>query len=126
YVANGNSDAVSVIDTRRDVVASTITIAPFRERNIGLAPTAVALSPDATTLFVTLGGVDAVAVYSLPAAQLKGLVPTGWYPTSVDVSPDRHAIVVGALFGVGSGVGTPLGLTGRHVQSYRRAVTAIL
>src|SRR5207247_1234081 len=46
YVANGNSDAVSVIDTRRDVVVSTIAVAPFRQRSIGLAPTAVALSPD--------------------------------------------------------------------------------
>src|SRR6266498_3811076 len=127
YVANGNSDAVSVIDTRRDVVTSTITIAPFRERNIGLAPTAVALSPDATTLFVTLGGVNAVAVYSLPAAQLRGLIPTGWYPTSIDVSPDGggHAIAVGTLFGVGSGVGTTLGLTGRYVHSYRGSVNVI-
>ncbi len=125
YVANGNSDAVSVIDTRRDVVASTITIAPFRERSVGLAPTAVALSPDRATLFVTLGGVNAVAVYSLPATQLKGLVPTGWYPTSIDVSPDGHAIAVGTLFGVGSGVGKPGGLTGRYVHSYRGSVNVI-
>jgi len=125
YVANGNSDAVSVIDTRRDVVSSTIAIAPFRERSIGLAPTAVALSPDATTLFVTLGGVNAVAVYALPAAQLKGLVPTGWYPTGIDVSADGHTIAVGTLFGVGSGVGTTQGLTGRYVHSYRGSVNVI-
>src|SRR5258705_190081 len=37
YVANGSSDAVSVIDTRRDSVVKTIAIAPFRERKIGLA-----------------------------------------------------------------------------------------
>src|SRR6266513_930341 len=53
YVANGNSDTVSIIDTRRDVVSGTIAVAPFRERSIGLAPTAVALSPEASTLFVT-------------------------------------------------------------------------
>src|SRR5947207_4597914 len=86
YVANGNSDAVSIIDTRRDAVVRTLAIAPFRETRIGLAPTAVALSPDATTLFVTLGGANAVAAYGLPGGQLKGLVPTGWYPTSIDVS----------------------------------------
>src|SRR5213594_2153023 len=58
YVANGNSDNVSVIDTRHDSVISTITVAPFRERKIGFAPTAVALSPDGATLFVTLGGLN--------------------------------------------------------------------
>ncbi|MGH8623323.1 MAG: YncE family protein, partial [Burkholderiales bacterium] len=125
YVANGNSDAVSVIDTRRDEVVSTIAIAPFRERKIGLAPTAVALSPDATTLFVTLGGVNAVAVYALPSAQLRGLVPTGWYPTSIDVSADGRTIAVGSLFGVGSGTGRTSGQTGRYVHSYRGSVNVI-
>jgi len=125
YVANGNSDTVSVIDTRGDSVIQSIAIAPFKERKIGLAPTAVALSPDATTLFVALGGVNAVAAYGLPRGELRGLVPTGWYPTSIDVSPDGRAIAVGSLFGVGSGVGRPLGLTGRYVHSYRGSVNVI-
>src|SRR5205823_3404887 len=34
YVANGNSDDVSVIDTRVDSVVRTIPIAPFRERKV--------------------------------------------------------------------------------------------
>src|SRR5438552_6245435 len=125
YVANGNSDVVSSIATRRDTVSGTIAIAPFRERRIGLAPTALALSPDATTLFVTLGGANAVAVYGLPGGQLRGLVPTGWYPTTIDVSADGHTIAVGSLFGVGSGIGRPLGLTGRYVHSYRGSVNVI-
>ncbi|HLZ45408.1 MAG TPA: bifunctional YncE family protein/alkaline phosphatase family protein [Gemmatimonadales bacterium] len=125
YVANGNSDAVSVIDTRRDVVSATIAITPFRQRNIGLAPTAVALAPDYGTLYVTLGGANAVAVYSLPGARLRGLIPTGWYPTSIDVSADGHTIAVGSLFGVGSGNGRVSGLTGRYVHSYRGSVNVI-
>src|SRR6267378_2163857 len=125
YVANGNSDEVSVIDTRRDSVVKTIAIAPFREHKIGLAPTGVALTPDGTTLFVTLGGVNAVAVYGVPVGQLRGLIPTGWYPTTVDVSEDGHTIAVGSLFGVGSGIGRTLGLTGRYVHSYRGSVNVI-
>src|SRR5881296_3204853 len=127
YVANGNSDAVSVIDTRRDAVVRTLAIAPFRETPIGLAPTAVALSPDATTLFVTLGGANAVAVYGVPGGQLRGLVPTGWYPTTIDVSADGHTIAVGSLFGVGSGIGRSSGgpFTGRYVHSYRGSVNVI-
>ena len=125
YVANGSSDAVSVIDTRRDSVVKTIAIAPFRERKIGLAPTGVALTLDGTTLFVTLGGVNAVAVYGVPGGQLRGLIPTGWYPTTVDVSEDGHTIAVGSLFGVGSGIGRRSRLTGRYVHSYRGSVNVI-
>ena len=125
FVANGNSDAVSVIDTRREAVIRTLAIVPFRERKIGLAPTAVALSPDATTLYVTLGGVNAVAVYSIPSGQLRGLIPTGWYPTNIDVSADGRTIAVGSLFGVGSGNGGISGKTGRYVHSYRGSVNVI-
>ena len=125
YVANSNSDTISVIDTRGDSLLRSIAIAPFRERKIGLAPTAVALAPDARTLFVTLAGVNAVAAYGVPGDQLRGLVPTGWYPTSLDVSADGRAIAVGSLFGVGSGVGRTLGLTGRYVHSYRGSVNVI-
>ena len=76
YVAAGNSDSVTIVDTRRNTVAGSIAIAPFRERKIGLAPTALALSPDHATLYVTLGGVNALAVYDVRGApRLKGLVP---------------------------------------------------
>jgi len=125
YVANGNSDTVSVIDTRRNVVVQSIAVAPFRERKIGLAPTAVALAPDAKSLFVALGGANAVAVYRLPGGALRGLIPTSWYPTSVDVSADGRTLAVGSLFGVGSGVGRRSALNGRYVHSYRGSVNVI-
>ena len=46
YVAAGNSDSVTIVDTRSNAVVDNIAIAPFRERKTGLAPTALALSPD--------------------------------------------------------------------------------
>ncbi len=129
YVAAGNSDSVSVIDTRTNTVARHIPIAPFRERKAGLAPTALALSPDGSTLYVTLGGVNAVAVYDVrdaggPAA-FRGLIPTSWYPSSIDASADGRYIAVGSLFGVGSGDGTNNGQRGRYVFAIRGAVNVI-
>jgi YVTN family beta-propeller protein len=125
YVANGNSDTVSVIDTRARTRLRSIAIAPFRERKIGLAPTDVEVSSDGATLYVTLGGVNAVAVYGLPGGQFRGLIPTGWYPSSIDVSADGRTIAVGALFGVGSGAGRTSGMEGRYVHSYRGSVNVI-
>ncbi|MCG6957356.1 MAG: beta-propeller fold lactonase family protein [Gemmatimonadetes bacterium] len=132
YVADGNSDAVTVVDTRRDRRLGTLEIAPFNERKVGLAPTAVALSPDGRTLFVALGGANAVAVYDVSGkggeGTLKGLIPTGWYPSSLDVSPDGTTLAVGSLLGVGSGVGRTSGSpgkVGRYVHAVRGSVNVI-
>jgi DNA-binding beta-propeller fold protein YncE len=126
YVAAGNSDSITIVDSRRNAVTGSIAIAPFRERRIGLAPTALALSPDRATLYVTLGGVNALGVYDLrPTPHLKGLVPTSWYPSSVDVSPDGKYIAVGSLFGPGAGTGTLHQKTSRYVFATRGAVNVI-
>ena len=130
YVVNGNSDNVSVIDTRANTLIGTIALAPFRERKIGLTPTAVALTPNGSTLFVTLGGVNAVALYTVNSsggalATLRGLIPTGWFPSSVDVSSNDSAIAVGTLFGVGAGTGKTNGQEGRYVFAERGSVNVI-
>jgi YVTN family beta-propeller protein len=134
FVANGNSDAVTVIDTKRDSAVTTIELAPFRENKTGLSPTAVALSPDGAALFVALGGMNAIAVYDVATvtarggARLRGLIPTGWYPSSLDVSADGRTIAVGTLFGVGSGTGSasgPKGLRARYVFATRGSVNVI-
>ena len=129
YVANGNSDAISVIDSKANTLAGTITLAPFRERRIGLTPTALALTPDGNTLAVTLGGVNAVALFDVSGisgtATLRGLIPTGWYPSSVDISSDGSTLAVGTLFGVGAGTGHNAGKDGRYVFAERGTLHVI-
>lgn len=130
YVANGNSDLISVVDTRSNTLIGSLTLAPFRERRIGLSPTALALTPNGQTLLVTLGGVNAVAVYDVRTTgatlgTLRGLIPTGWYPSSVDVSADGRTLAVGTLFGVGAGTGKTAGKEGRYVFAERGTLHVI-
>ena len=130
YVANGNSDSLSVIDTRSNVLLGSLALTPFRERKIGLTPTALALAPDGNTLLVTLGGVNAVALYDVHSSaiansSLRGLIPTGWFPSSVDVSSDGKTLAVGTLFGVGAGTGRTNGQQGRYVFAERGSVNVI-
>jgi YVTN family beta-propeller protein len=129
FVANGNSDDVSVVDTRSNAVVATIAADPFREHRAGIAPTAVALADSGRRLYVTLGGANAVAVYDAGAngipSRFRGLIPTGWYPSSIDVSKDGRTIAVGTLFGLGSGNGTEHGLRGRYVHAVRGSVNVI-
>ena len=130
YVAGGAADAITVIDTRTNAVVATHTITPFRERKTGLAPTALALSPDNRTLYIALGGANAVAVYDVSSGgwALRGLIPTSWYPSSLDVSADGQHLAVGCLLGVGSGDGETDGSRGRRarfVHAVRGSVNVI-
>ncbi len=94
YVALDNSDSVAVIDTHSEIVASqfgvTSPAAIFANTSNfrGSNPNSLALSPDERTLYVTDGGTNAVAVVKLdgPKGEVTGLIPTGWYPNSVNLS----------------------------------------
>ncbi|MCC5604394.1 beta-propeller fold lactonase family protein [Nostoc sp. CHAB 5714] len=95
YVANGNSDSVSVIDTNTNNVVQTIYLSRPSDKYKGANPNSVALSPDERQLYVTLGGENAVAVVDLQSSgRVIGRIPTGWYPNSVSVSKDGQNLYV--------------------------------
>jgi YVTN family beta-propeller protein len=102
FVANANSDTVSVIDTARDEPIDTIGVKPMQELPYGSAPNALAISGDGGTLFVANGGNNAIAVLDLGSGEVKGFIPTGWYPGSVAIVPSADQLVVGNVKGFGS------------------------
>jgi YVTN family beta-propeller protein len=103
YVAEDNSDSVTVIDTRSNKVVRNFSTAGA-ERDVpdvvfrypGSAPSGLTLSPDGTTLYVTNGGANSVAVIrGLPdQARTIGLIPTGYYPYAVSASADGRMLYV--------------------------------
>jgi len=103
YVANGNEDSISVIDTRQNRVAQTIALQPFQQPVAGIAPTALAISGDGSRLYVACGGINAIAVLSAAAGKVEGLIPTAWYPNGLSMSADGKYLAVSTLLGVGSG-----------------------
>jgi YVTN family beta-propeller protein len=115
YVANSNSDSISIVDTGTNRLVETIAVQPFRRKVAGVAPESVALSPDHTMLYVACAGINAVAVIDLAALHphLVGLIPTGWYPDDIVVSPNGKVIAVSTLLGVGTGWNSP-NLLGRE------------
>jgi len=87
YVANTNSDTVSVIDTRIGKVVQTIATQPWSGSKTGYEPTGIAMQGD--HLLVTLGRANAVAVYTVDRKEPKdpasyiGLLPTDYFPEAV-------------------------------------------
>jgi YVTN family beta-propeller protein len=104
FAAADNSDSVVMVDTAKDrVVAEIKTTAPdgiFANHGgfKGSNPNSLALSPDERTLYVTNGGTNSVAVIALAEdlddSRVIGLIPTGWYPTSVSVSKSGGTLYV--------------------------------
>jgi len=104
YVANSNSDSVTVVDARTNAVVETIAIQPFDRKVAGAAPEGLVLSKDGQYLYVACAGLNAVAVISVrPSGRVEGLIPTGWYPNHVALSPDGKSLAVSTMLGVGSG-----------------------
>jgi len=96
FVANTNSDTVSVIDTDTNQVVQTIATQPWPSSNVGYEPDSIALTKDGH-LLVSLGRANAVAVYRYygtpqePVSYL-GLLPTDYYPA--DVATVGNQVVV--------------------------------
>lgn len=102
YIANSNSDIVSVIDTESDEVIKTISSKPMEELPFGSAPNDLVIAPDGRTLYVANGGDNLLAVFDLPRHKLIGLIPTGWYPSAVSISKDGSQLFVVNMKGIGS------------------------
>jgi YVTN family beta-propeller protein len=96
FVANTNSDTVSVIDTTTNQVVQTIDTQPWPESSVGYEPDGIAMTKDGH-LLVTLGRANAVAVYQYygtpkePVSYI-GLLPTDYYPADVATVGDKIVV----------------------------------
>jgi YVTN family beta-propeller protein len=124
YVANGNKDSVSVIDTDQNRVARTIEIQPFKRKVTGIAPTARALSGDGAKLYVACDGINAIAVVSTSSGAVDGMIPTAWYPNGLSLSPDGQYLAVSTLLGTGAGWRDEP--KQRYVHAYRGSLSVLL
>src|SRR5215831_11733186 len=104
YVANANSDTVSVIDTSTDKVTRTIAVSPVRKAPLGSSPNALAVTTDDKTLYVANASNNAIAVVDLSSKnpQPRGFIPTGWYPAAVTLSVDESQLLIASGYGFGS------------------------
>jgi YVTN family beta-propeller protein len=102
YVANSDSDSISVINMTKNEVTRTISLAPYEGAQQGSSPNALAIAGD--TLYVANAGNNDIAVISLGTPdQVRGLIPTAWYPTALAVSLAGGELYVVNAKGLGSG-----------------------
>lgn len=115
YVSNANSDDITVIDTRSNNIVEKIPVNLFPGTSgfIGDSPGALALGENDTTLYVTNGLDNAIAVIHLGNKSssngsgesiIKGFIPTEAYPSGIEIKD--NTLLVTNLEGEGSRVNT--------------------
>jgi YVTN family beta-propeller protein len=113
YVANGNSDNVSVISTKSNAVVDTIPVSLRDEEDllIGDSPNGLAINNTGTTLYVSNGMDNAVAVINLGInssasgkgkSVIEGFIPTEAYPSGIVLTDKK--LYVANLEGEGAKV----------------------
>ncbi len=113
YVANGNSDNISVISTQDYGVKETLSVQLISGDLgfLGDTPNALAIKKDGTVLYVANGLDNALAVIKLGekaskngkgSSTITGFIPTEAYPAGIEL--DEGALYVSNLEGEGARV----------------------
>lgn len=86
YVTNVSGNSVSVIDTAKNEVTTTIPV--------GRSPRGIAISPDGATAYVTAATDDEVTVVDTTTNAATTTVPVGKSPQGIAVAPDGAKVYV--------------------------------
>lgn len=115
-VVNASGDSISVIDTLTPDGGVVLTTPIVDGSQHGWTPNGIAYDAVAKRLYVSLGGLNAVAAFSVdlpmtgaPTLAPAGMLPSDWWPTAVALRQDGAVVVV---TGKGHGTGpdtTPFG-----------------
>ncbi|NOY36198.1 MAG: bifunctional YncE family protein/alkaline phosphatase family protein [Chlorobi bacterium] len=129
YIANGNDDNITVINTKTDQVTEVISVRLQQEDNpyYGDSPDGLAVSTDGRLLYVANGMDNALAVIRLGKqassrgtemdTQISGYIPTGAYPGGIALLEDKKLYVANI-----EGIGARLVTENKLDQAYQTTV----
>ncbi len=98
FVANANDNSVSIIETESKKVVETLNAALSADALPGSTSNSLALSRNEKTLYIANADNNCLAVFDISTignSLSKGFIPTGWYPTSVEVIKNKIYVANG-------------------------------
>jgi DNA-binding beta-propeller fold protein YncE len=104
FVSNGGLNTVTVLDTADGHATEVLSSAFAPGDPPGSTPDSVALSSDGGTLYVANAYTNTVAVFDVGkrgSGRPLGFIPTGWFPSSVRLTPDGRSLLVLSARGLG-------------------------
>lgn len=105
YVTNATNDNIAVIDYKTQKIVDHIPIKVDSQidNKRGYLPFGITMSKDEKTLYVALLGFNTVAVVDISSKKTIGLIPAGWGPSRVELSPDQKELYITSIRGWGAG-----------------------
>ncbi|MCW5935913.1 MAG: hypothetical protein KIT11_01215 [Fimbriimonadaceae bacterium] len=105
YVSNANNDTVQVFDAASMKTVKNIRLSPIPEVNAlrGVIPSGMAMDRAGKTLYVCASGLNAVVVIDPKKGEVKGMLPTGWFPMQLRLNADETKLYVACQKGLGRG-----------------------
>jgi DNA-binding beta-propeller fold protein YncE len=98
FVACSDENTVDVIDLEKRLVTETIVASLYPDAPTGSTSNSVSLSEDGSVLAIANADNNCVVLFNVEEAgdsRPLGFIPTGWYPTSVNLVGDKIYIVNG-------------------------------
>ena len=98
FVANANSNTISVIDLKKEQVTETIVTTLYPKAPEGSTPNALVIAPDGNTLLVANAdnnNIGLVDISEFGKSEIRGFIPTGWYPSAIGFTVDGQRILAG-------------------------------
>ncbi len=123
YVTKANSDRIGIIcvkkgsgskagqivtQVKKDLDLSPVKVGGVKPLVHGAYPNAIIVSRDQTRAYVAEAGLNSVAVLDTRNPEkpsLLGRIPTGWYPTALELSADGKVLYILNAKGVGEDIG---------------------
>ena len=127
FVANANSNSVSVIDTRKHKVIETLSASLYPNAPTGSTTNGLALSADDKTLYIANADNNCLAVFNVSqpgSSRSFGFIPTGWYPTNVKVINNQLWVTNGKGFETMANPYGPQPVNTKQKTPYQKAITS--
>ena len=127
FVANANSNSVSVIDLEKRKVIETLSASLYPDAPAGSTTNGVALSKDNKTLYIANADNNCLAVFDVSkpgVSRSMGFIPTGWYPTSVRVTGKNILVTNGKGFKSMANPYGPQPMNTKEKTPYQKDVTS--
>jgi YVTN family beta-propeller protein len=124
YVSNSDSDTLSILPKNQEDPIQTLALNQTSKTPNGAQPVALTFSHDGRTLYVANAGNNNVEVIDVSGQdpQIKGKIPTGWYPTGVFLTPDDRTIMVSNGKGLGAGPNTK----GQYIGNMMKGTLSVI
>lgn len=98
FVAHGNDNSVSLINTKTKSRIETLVASLFPNAPVGTTPNGLAMNENEDKLFIANADNNCLAVFDIKEkgkSRSLGFIPTGWYPTSVKVINNKIYVTNG-------------------------------